>query len=353
MSNRRTLGLTLTEALIATGIVATLAAIAVPNLLDARKGANESSAISTLNILAASQTSYHSVAGVYAGNFQTLIDTAFLSAMFFPTSLGTRSGYVFTLCATPPCDPPGASPPTGSDGSAYKILAVPASVATANRVFTEDDSGLILAVVGAIPAPTDEVVEPASGPTSACLTGCVTLTPPPMPSQLEIDSYQDALEALATGPGITGLDALAPEDVISLAVNLFPSSVEWEVILNELDADVSSSLDWNEILTPDLLAAARNIKTTIPGSDPGPSIGPDVNLTNITQNYQSDLTTLLALGTADEEATPPIVIARATGDPVALLMSLLSAVPGLGWLAASVLAAALLVVGVSVRGRVA
>ena len=92
---------------------------------------------------------------MYAGNFQTLIDTGFLSAGFFPTLLGTQSGYILTLCATPPCDPPGALPPLGADGSAYKCLAVPASVATANRVFTVDDSGLLLAVVGAIPTPTD------------------------------------------------------------------------------------------------------------------------------------------------------------------------------------------------------
>ena len=95
------------------------------------------------------------------------------------------------------------------------------------------------------------------------------------------------------------------------------------------------------------------MKTTVPGSDPGPSIGPDVDLGNITQAYQTDLAALLALGTADEEPTPPFVIAGAPGDPVALLMSLLAAVPALGWLATSVLAMSLLVVGVSLRARAA
>ena len=347
---QRPQGFSLVEVTIAAGMLAAVAAIAIPNLIEARKGANESSAVAALKTIASSQTNYHSVAGVYAGNFQTLIDTGFLGAGFFPTTLGTRSGYVFTLCAIPPCDPPGASPPTGSDGSAYRTLAVPASVATANRVFTEDDSGLILAVVGGIPAPTDEVVEPGSGPTSACQTGCVTATPPPMPSQLELDAFSSSLEALATSQGIPDLDTLASEDAISLAVGYFPTSTEWDVILNELDANISGTLDWNEILTPDLLAVARVVKTTIPGSDPGPSIGPDVDLTNITQDYQADLTALLALGTADEEPTPPIVIAGATGDPVALLMSLLNDVPALGPLTTLLLASALLVMGVRVRG---
>ena len=74
-------------------------------------------------------------------------------------------------------------------------IAVPASVATGNRVFTEDDSGLILAAIGAVPTPADEVVEPASGPISTCQTGCVTAAPPDMPSQIEIDAYAAALEA--------------------------------------------------------------------------------------------------------------------------------------------------------------
>lgn len=341
-STQRERGLTLIELLVGTSIVAVLAAIAIPNLLDQRVGMNESSAQSDLRDIGVAQASYHAFVGVYAGNFQTLIDTGFLSATFFPTTLGTKSGYIMTLCAAPPCDPPGAMPPLGTDGSSFRSLAVPASVAAAHRVFTIDDSGLLLAAIGTIPTPADEVIDLPTGPTSACQTSCVTATPPPMPSQLDIDTYAATVEALATSQAIPDIDGLTPEDAISLAIGLFPTSTEWSVVLSELDGDSSGSLDWNEILTSNLLTVARDVKATIPGSDPGPSVGPDVAMTNITSNYQTDLSTLLALGTADEDPTPPLMITATTGDPVALLMPLLAAVPAFGWLGSSLLTFALL-----------
>ena len=65
----------------------------------------------------------------------------------------------------------------------------------------------------------------------------------------------------------------------------------------------------------------------------------------ISQGYQADLSALLALGTADEGPTQPFAITGAPGDPLALLMSLLNAVPVLGWLATGLLATAVLGVG--------
>ena len=147
MANRRN-GLTLIEILVATCIVAVLAAIAIPNLIEARKGANEAAAIGALKTLGSAQTLYHEASSQFAGSFQDLIDAGTLPAAFFPTTLGTKAGYLFLLCADPPCNS-GTSGP----GSAYKTLAIPASVATANRVFSEDDTGLILATVGAAPTP--------------------------------------------------------------------------------------------------------------------------------------------------------------------------------------------------------
>ena len=347
MRDRRTrtiLGLTLVELLVATSMLATVAAIAIPNLIEARKGANESSAISTCRTLVSAQSNYHGVTRQYAGSFQNLIDGGFLSAAFFPTVQGTKSGYLFSLCAHP-C---GVVP---ADGSGYKVLAVPASAATGNRVFSADNSAAILATVGGVPTPTDEVIDPPTGPTSTCQTGCVVASPPPMPSQAELDAYAASLEALFTQQAIPEVDALVPESTPAGAITLFPTATEWNAVLNAFDASADGALDWNEILSADYLALARVIKTTIPGSDPGPSIGADTDLTQITQNNQSDLAFLLELGQADEEPTPPVMITTLTGDPIALLTQVLNSVPALGWPATWLLIAAILIVGSRVSGR--
>ena len=67
-------GLTLVELLVATTMLAVVGAIAIPNLLEARKGANEAAAIGALKTLGSAQTLYHTTTGQYAASFQNLID---------------------------------------------------------------------------------------------------------------------------------------------------------------------------------------------------------------------------------------------------------------------------------------
>lgn len=340
--SRRTLGLTLVEMLVATGMFATVAAIAIPNLLNARKGANESSAISTLRTLVTTQTLYLNATGQYAGSFGNLTLAGLLPAGFFPTVEGSRGGYLFSLCA----DPCGAVP---ADGSGYKVVAVPASAGTGNRVFSADDSAALLATVGSVPTPTDEVIDLPTGPTSVCQTGCVVSPAPAMPSQVELDAYEESLIALFTQQAIPDLDALAPEATIPLTIDLIPTSTEWNIVLAGFDANSDTALDWDEILTADYLSIARAIRPALAGPDPGPSVAADSSMTAIAQNNQTDLAFLLERGKADEGPTPPISLSTATGDPVALLTALLTAVPLLGWLGTIALAAALMLIGMKHR----
>ena len=53
-------GFTIIEILISMGIIAIIAAIAIPNLIEARKGANESAAISSLRTLVTVQSLFRS-----------------------------------------------------------------------------------------------------------------------------------------------------------------------------------------------------------------------------------------------------------------------------------------------------
>jgi type II secretory pathway pseudopilin PulG len=340
--SRRTLGLTLVEMLVASGMFATVAAIAIPNLLNARKGANESSAISSLRTLVTTQTLYLNATGQYAGSFGNLTSRGFLPAGFFPTVEGSRGGYLFSLCA----DPCAAVP---ADGSGYKVVAVPASAGTGNRVFSADDSAALLATVGSVPTPTDEVIDLPTGPTSVCQTGCVVSPAPAMPSQVELDAYEESLIALFTQQAIPDLDALAPEATIPLTIDLIPTSTEWNIVLAGFDANSDTALDWDEILTADYLSIARAIKPALAGPDPGPSVAADSSMTAIAQNNQTDLAFLLERGKADEGPTPPISLSTATGDPVALLTALLTAVPLPGWLGTIALAAALMLIGIKHR----
>jgi len=84
-------GFSLIELLIVVAIVLILASIAVPNLLRARRSANEASAVGSLRAIASGQLVYRHT----EGNFTTLAGLANESIIDDILASGSKSGYTF------------------------------------------------------------------------------------------------------------------------------------------------------------------------------------------------------------------------------------------------------------------
>jgi prepilin-type N-terminal cleavage/methylation domain-containing protein len=142
-------GFSLIELLIVVVIIGIIAAIAIPNLLAARRGANEGSAISSLRTLHGANVTYQASVGggklfatdLAALNTAGLIDATLAGA----TPSGTaKSGYTFNYAAVNNTNPATFTTSTTFSGSGI--------TATGTRSFFIDESGVIRGVVGAGPA---------------------------------------------------------------------------------------------------------------------------------------------------------------------------------------------------------
>jgi type IV pilus assembly protein PilA len=122
---------TLIELMIVIAIIAIIAAIAIPNLLEARKHGNETSAVGSLRTINASQAVYleRTSAQTYASLTQ-LRDAGYVDSVL---GGGSKQGYRFD-----------SRPTSGSETYEYQSQCKPAVIGqTGDRSFFSNQSGVI------------------------------------------------------------------------------------------------------------------------------------------------------------------------------------------------------------------
>lgn len=124
-------GFSLIELLIVVAIIGIIAAIAIPNLLQARKTANEASAIGALRTIGSAQVTYQGNNQVYGTIAQLSTANLVDATIAGSTQANPKSGYYFTNALATPT------------AVAFNVAATAAASTSGDRRFCVVEDGVI------------------------------------------------------------------------------------------------------------------------------------------------------------------------------------------------------------------
>ena len=290
-------GFTLIELTVFVAVINIIAAIAIPNLIEARKGSNEAGAIGALRTLTTAQALFRE--GDKDGNGKLDYATslqALAAAGLIDTALGsgTKQGYQFEINI-----PAGTSSETFWGGA-----ATPRSPGkSGDRFFFVDETGVIRAV-GPCPPGTVAVIDKQGkiscvGRSSGAIADA---SDHPIGGIVAIETLELAHQ---------GVLPAAQDLALRYLAQLAPNIVDY------LDEDGNGQLTFREVLDADLVQGARNVARSLPEGG-AESIGDDGWLQVVAQRFQADLRRALEFG-EDETELPAVQIGGLRGHPLAFL----------------------------------